>query len=72
MSSKSYLDQNRGFFTASKLKCYKKNPEEYYLQYVKEVHVEKNERHFIIGTAFDDLVTYRQVYGMNRVYDYEK
>lgn len=58
--SKTYIEENRWFITASKLKCFLKNPQEYYLQYVKEIELEDEEekRHFVVWTAFDDLVSY--------------
>jgi len=41
--SKTYIQENDGFITASKLKCFLRNPQEYYLQYVKKVDLETEE-----------------------------
>lgn len=56
----SYIQSNRWFVTASKLKTFLRNPEEYKLQYIDEIELENEEekRHFVIWTAFDDLVSY--------------
>ena len=67
----SYLQENDGYFTASKLKVYRANPEEYRLQYVDKIKIEKDRRYFVIGTAFDDLLTYRIEMWNNRQYFYE-
>lgn len=62
MSSLSYIEKNRGRITASKLKTFIKSPEAYYLQYIKEVQTEDEpSRALILGTAFDDFLTYGPV-----------
>lgn len=67
--SKQYIEENRGVITASKLKCFLRNPEEYYLQYVKEVDLEQEDkRHFIVGSAFDDLVSYGEEFFLEKYY----
>lgn len=59
MSSLSYIERNREFVTASKLKTFIKSPEAYYLEYIKEVAIEREDSAaFILGTAFDDALTY--------------
>lgn len=59
MSSLSYIEKNRGFITASKLKTFIKSPEAYYLQYIKEVPTDKaTSKAFLLGTAFDDALSY--------------
>lgn len=54
----SYVQRNHWYITASKLKCFIKNPAEYYVKFVKMIELESQKRHFIIWTAFDDLVTF--------------
>lgn len=66
-----YIVRNEGRFTASKLKLFGKNPEEFYLQYVKKIYIPNKKRHFIFGNAFDYLMTCRILYGNNAAYDYE-
>lgn len=59
MSSLSYIERNRDFVTASKLKTFIKSPEAYYLEYIKEIAIEREDSAaFILGTAFDDALTY--------------
>lgn len=66
-----YLEKNDWYLTASKLKVFAKNPEEYRLQYVKKIVIPSDKRHFVMGTAFDDLITYRIQYWNNERYKYE-
>jgi len=57
----SYLDDNRWFITASKLKYFLSFwPEAYYLKYEKEIPSthEWEKDYFKLGTAFDDLLSY--------------
>jgi PD-(D/E)XK nuclease superfamily len=59
MSSQSYIEKNRDFVTASKLKTFIKSPEAYYLQYIKEVpSPRETSKAFTLGTAFDDALSY--------------
>lgn len=67
----TYIQKNEGYITASKLKVFSRNPEEYFLQYVEKIQLEEKKRHFILGTAFDDLITARVQYGSNASYSYE-
>lgn len=55
-----YIEENRWYITASKLKDFIKSPEFFYLKYIKEVPAlrEKEEKHFTIGTAIDDFISY--------------
>lgn len=39
--------------------------------YIDEIVLESDARHFVIGNAFDDLVTYRIKHGNNTVYAFE-
>lgn len=71
MQHDDYVKKNDWFFTASKLKVYKRNPEEYFLQYVQKIYIEQTGKHFMIGTALDDLLTYRIDLGSNTKYTYE-
>ena len=71
MQADQYVKKNEWYFTASKLKVFQKNPEEYYLQYIKKIHIEQTWKHFMIGTALDDLLTYRIEYGNNAKYTFE-
>lgn len=55
----SYIEENRGFITASKLNCFINSPEEYFIKYVLETpYIEKKKKCFEIGTAVDDLISY--------------
>lgn len=56
----SYIKKNRWYITASKLKYFISFwPEAYKLKYIDEIEEEEKEkRHFVVGTAFDDLVSY--------------
>lgn len=60
----SYLQQNKGFLTASKLKCFIRNPEEYKLKYIDEIELDwEDKRCFVLGNAFDTLMSYgREVF----------
>lgn len=55
-----YIEENRGFITASKLKTFLKSPEEFYLLYIKEEKppYEKEKKAFKIWTALDDYLSY--------------
>jgi hypothetical protein len=65
----NYVIYNRGRITASKLKCFRGNPKEYYLKYEKEMPVPRTTgRHFVIGNAFDDLVSYGKEYFLKKYY----
>lgn len=56
----SYLEENRGYITASKLKDFMKSPEIYFLKYKKELQLEKPKTCFKIWTALDDYFSYWQ------------
>lgn len=69
MASKSYIQENDGYITASKLKCFLRNPQEYYLQYVKKIELEdEDKRCFVVWSAFDDLVSYGEEYFLDNYY----
>lgn len=70
LSSKEYLDKNRWFVTASKLKYFLTyGPEAYYYKFVKEVILEDEEKdYFTVWTAFDDLVSYWEDYRWEKYY----
>lgn len=54
----TYAEENDGFITASKVKCFLNNPEEYFLKYVKKIPYEMSEKeHFKHGTMIDDYIT---------------
>ena len=57
---KVYVEENRGYITASKLKDFIKSPEYFFLKYIKEVPDLKEEEKvcFKLGTAIDDLISY--------------
>lgn len=65
-----YVQENDWFITASKLKCFLKNPQEYYLKYVAKIEIDTWEeaRHFVIGTAFDDLISYWEEFFLEKYY----
>lgn len=64
-----YIIYNRGRITASKLKCFRSNPRDFYYKYVAEVPVDgSKKRHFIVGNAFDDLVSYGKDYFLEHYY----
>lgn len=56
----TYIEENRWFITASKLKDFMKSPEQYFLKYVKEEESpdKREKKHFVLWTALDDLVSY--------------
>jgi len=56
----TYIEENRWFITASKLKDFMKSPEQYFLKYVKEKESpdKRDKKHFTIWTALDDLISY--------------
>lgn len=55
----SYLKQNSWFITASKLKCFIRNPEEYKLKYIDEIELDwEDKRCFVLWNAFDTLMSY--------------
>lgn len=57
--SKWYIEANRGFVTASKLKTFIKSPEAYFRQYVLEQPLEeKDSKSLLIGSAFDYALSY--------------
>lgn len=66
----NYIQENDWFITASKLKCFLHNPQEYYLQYVKKIDLENEEekRCFVVWTAFDDLVSYWEEFFLEKYY----
>lgn len=69
MSDISYKQQNLGCITASKLKTFIKSPEAYYLEYIKEVEIEREDKKaFIIGTAFDDFLSYWPIFFHEKYY----
>ena len=55
-----YIERNRGYITASKLKTFLTYwPEVYYKQYVEELKLDDdNKDYFILWTALDDLLSY--------------
>lgn len=54
-----YAIENSGLITASKIKCFLNNPEEYFLKYVKMIdYDDESTKAEIIWTAFDDLICY--------------
>lgn len=55
----SYIQQNSWFLTASKLKCFIRNPEEYKLKYIDEIELDGDDKRcFVLGNAFDTLMSY--------------
>lgn len=70
MENKSYIQLNDWYITASKLKCFLRNPQEFYRQFVEKVELEWEEqkRHFIVWWAFDDLVSYGEEYFLEKYY----
>jgi hypothetical protein len=57
-----YIEANRGFLTASKLKLFMKDPYMYWVKYELELDVgDKVETYFQLGTAFDDFVSYGEL-----------
>ncbi len=69
-STKEYLDKNRGFVTASKLKYFLTyGPEAYYYKFVKEIIIDEEEKdYYLVGTAFDDLLSYGEDAWWNKYY----
>lgn len=56
----TYIQENKWYITASKLKEFIKSPEQFFLKYIKEEEVpeQTEKKHFKIWTALDDLVSY--------------
>lgn len=69
-SFQEYLDKNRGFITASKLKYFLTFwPEAYYYKFVKEMVLEDSEKdYYLVWTAFDDLVSYGEDFFFDKYY----
>lgn len=55
-----YIEENRWYITASKLKEFMKSPEQFFLKYIKETPPLKNweKKYFTIWTAIDDYISY--------------
>lgn len=53
-----YVEDNKGYITASKLKCFLNNPQEYQLKFQKWVIRWKWKTYFKMGNAFDYLLSY--------------
>lgn len=67
--SADYIQYNRGFVTASKLKEFIKSPEAYFRKYVLETPLaEKERKAFLIGTAFDDYLSYGKDFFFNKYF----
>lgn len=60
MQKDSYIEENRWFITASKLKSFIISPEYFFLKYIKEVPpLKEGEKDSLkMGTALDDLISY--------------
>lgn len=55
----SYVQTTRWYLTASKLKCFILNPEEYKIRFIDEMEIEwDDKRCFFLWSAFDYLVSY--------------
>lgn len=70
LSTKDYLDRNRWFVTASKLKYFLTyGPEAYYYKFVKEIILEEEEKdYYTVWTAFDDLLSYGEDFFNDKYY----
>lgn len=70
--SKGYLDENRWFITASKLKYFiEYGPEAYKLKYIDELILpteEEEPRYYVIGSAFDFLISYGETEFLRKYY----
>jgi len=55
-----YIEENRWYITASKLKCFIKSPEDFFLKYIKEIEPlnKKEKKHFKLWQALDDYISY--------------
>lgn len=69
-SIQEYLEKNRWFITASKLKYFLTfGPEAYYWKFIKEFPLDEAEKdYYLVGTAFDDLVSYWEEYFFDKYY----
>lgn len=58
MASKNYVEENRGYITASKLKMFSKCPLLFKLLYLDEIEIpeENEERYYVLWTAFHYLM----------------
>ena len=70
LSTKDYLDRNRWFVTASKLKYFLTYwPEAYYYKFVKEIILDEEEKdYYTVWTAFDDLLSYGEDFFNDKYY----
>lgn len=57
MATKSYIEENRGYITSTKLKAFDKCPMFYDLVYNKELLIEEPSDSLIMGRSFDDYMT---------------
>lgn len=71
MADQTYLQKNRGYVTASKLKKFLKNPEEYKVQYIDEIILDDEEESesMKIGTALDYLLTHGRTKFLERYFE---
>lgn len=70
LSTRDYLEKNRGFVTASKLKYFLTyGPEAYYYKFVKEIILDEEEKdYYTVWTAFDDLLSYGEDFFNDKYY----
>lgn len=69
MEKQTYIQENDWYITASKLKCFLRNPQEYYLKYIKKIEIEEEDKRcFVVWSAFDDLVSYWEEYFLEKYY----
>ena len=70
LSTREYLEKNRWFVTASKLKYFLTFwPEAYYYKFVKEIVLDEEEKdYYTVWTAFDDLVSYWEDFFNDKYY----
>lgn len=57
MSDKTYLEENLGYITCSKIKAFKKSREAYKVAYIDWIQTEDTPIYFILWQALDDLVS---------------
>jgi len=69
MIKDTYIEKNDWYITASKLKCFLKNPQEYYFKYVKKIDIGDNDKRcFVVWTAVDDLLSYGEKFFLGKHY----
>ena len=68
MADLSYIEENRKFVTASKLKDFLRSPYLFKIKYIDEVDLNEEKRHFVVGTAFHYLMEFGREKRLEKYY----